>query len=138
MELCFSTLKDILLKKRTEFQREKFHPMSRLEYFVSSELLKEILKGVNYLHTINPPVIHRDLKPTNILITHGLNGRFVKLADFGIAVAHLFDEQTHTQGLGDIKYVAPEVLRGRIYDTKSDIYSLGLITGEVFDIDIDE
>jgi serine/threonine protein kinase len=133
MELCFSTLKDILLKKRTEFQRQEFHPMSRLEYYISSELFKEILKGVNFLHKLN--IIHRDLKPTNILITDGMNGRFVKLADFGLAIVHKFDEQTHTEGSGTFKYMAPEVQRGRTYDMKADIYSLGVITQEVFDID---
>jgi len=135
MELCFSTLKEILTKKRDEFQREQFQNMSRLEYYISSELFKEILEAVTFLHKQN--IIHRDLKSTNILITYGLNGRFVKLADFGLSTIHQFDEQTHTQGLGTIRYVAPEVLRGRNYDFKADIYSLGTVTQEVFDIDID-
>jgi len=133
MELCFYTLKEVLLKKRIEFQRKQFHPMSQLEYYISSELFEEILEGVNFLHKLN--IIHRDLKPTNILITDGMNGRFVKLADFGLAIIHKFDEQTHTEGLGTFKYMAPEVQRGRSYDTKADIYSLGVITQEVFDID---
>ena len=134
MELCFSTLKQILLKKRNEFQRKQFELMTRLEYYISRELFKEILESVNFLHKQN--IIHRDLKPTNILITYGTNGRFVKLADFGLAVVHKFDDQTHTQGLGTIKYIAPEVLRGRSYDLKADIYSLGFITEELFDLDI--
>jgi len=134
MELCLYTLREVLSKKRSEFQRKEFHPMSRLEYYVSSELFKEILKGVNFLHKLN--IVHRDLKPTNILITDGMNGKFVKLADFGLAIVHKFDEQTHTEGLGTFKYMAPEVQRGRSYDMKADIYSLGFITEEVFDINI--
>jgi len=136
MELCFSTLKEILTRKRIEFQRNQFEVMSRLEYSISSELFKEILKGVHYLHTLCPPIIHRDLKPTNILITDGMNGKFVKLADFGLAVVH--DKQTHTQGSGTNKYIALEVLNGKKYDTKADIYSLGIITQELFEIDINE
>ncbi len=83
MELCFKTLKDII-KQRND-------GMTRICYYISSELLVEIPEGVNYLHKQNPPIIHRDLKPSNILITHGINGRFAKLADFGLAKFHKFD-----------------------------------------------
>jgi len=134
MELCFSTLGDILLRKRTEFQREEFEVMSRLEYYISSELFKEILKGVNYLHKMK--IIHRDLKPSNILITDGTNGRFVKLADFGLATIHESEGQSHTKYLGTRIYTSPEVLNSKHYDTKADIYSLGVITQQLFDIDI--
>jgi len=135
MELCFCTLEQILFKKQAEFPRKELEVMSRLEYYISSELFKEILKGVDYLHKQDPPIIHRDLKPTNVLITDGMNGKFVKLADFGLAVVH--DKHTHTQDVGSIKYIAPEVLKGRNYDTKADIYSLGVIIQNLFDIDID-
>jgi serine/threonine protein kinase len=45
-----------------------------------------------------------------------MNGRFIKLADFGLAVFHKFDE-SHTQKTGSEKYMAPEVKEGRKYDT---------------------
>ena len=110
MELCFNTLRKVLEMKQKEFNREQFETMTPIEYYISSELFNEILESVNYLHKLNPPIIHRDLKPTNILITNGMNGRFVKIADFGLAELHMFDDQTHTQGLGTVKYIAPEVL----------------------------
>jgi len=134
MELCYSTLGDILLKKRNEFQRKEFEVMSRLEYYVSSELFKEILKGVDYLH--EKKIIHRDLKPNNILITDGTNRRFVKLADFGLATIHESEKQSHTKYLGTHSYTAPEVFHSKYYDSKADIYSLGAITPQLFDIDI--
>ncbi len=81
-------------------------------------------------------VIHRDLKPENILITNGINGRFVKLADFGISVYHEFIDQSHTQDSGTPKYMAPEVVFSRKYDIKADIFSLGKIVEELFNIEM--
>jgi serine/threonine protein kinase len=66
--------------------------MTPLGYYISSELFIEILESVDYLH--KQKVIHRDLKPTNVLIT---NGRFVKIADFGLATIHEFERQSHTK-----------------------------------------
>ncbi len=135
MELCFNTLKAIMEQKLNEFKRKRVELMNEIEYFISSELFIELLECVNYLHKQNPSIIHRDLKPSNVLITNGIKGRFVKLADFGLATIH-FDDETHTEGLGSFRYVSPEVMRGRTYDTKADIYSLGVITEELFAIDI--
>jgi serine/threonine protein kinase len=136
MELCFNTLKGIMEQKLNEFKRTRSEVMTPLEYYISSELFKEILEAVNYLHKQNPAIIHRDLKPSNILITEGKNGRFVKLGDFGLSVIHEYDEQKHTEGLGSVRYVAPEVLNGRDYDMKADIYSLGVVSQDLFDVDI--
>ncbi len=80
-------------------------------------------------------VIHRDLKPTNIVIKRRFN-KFIKVADFGLATFHLYENQTHTQGIGSIKYSPPEVIGGAIYDTKADIYSLGVTIQELFNINI--
>jgi serine/threonine protein kinase len=134
MELCLNNLSQIIDRKQNEFKRNENETMTPLEYYVSSQLFKEILGSVNYLH--KQSVIHRDLKPENILITNGLNGRFVKLGDFGLAVFHEFSEQTHTTDRGTPKYTAPEVVFGRKYDIKSDIFSLGGIAQELFDINI--
>jgi serine/threonine protein kinase len=62
-------------------------------YFISSELFVDILQSVDYLH--KQKVIHRDLKPSNILITYEMNGRFVRIADFGLAVIHEYTWNTH-------------------------------------------
>jgi serine/threonine protein kinase len=110
--------------------------MTPLGYYISSQLFEEILESVDYLH--KQKIIHRDLKPNNILITDGTNGRFVKIADFGLATFHLFDGQSHTKYKGTIRYAAPEVMSSRKYDTKADIYSLGVILQELFNIDINE
>ncbi len=104
-----------------------------LGYYISSELFIELLECVDYLH--RQKIIHRDLKPSNILITEGIKSRFVKLGDFGLAVNHYFEEQSHSQWTGTIKYMAPEVKNGRNYNMKADIYSLGVIIRELFQIE---
>ncbi|HSH21960.1 MAG TPA: protein kinase, partial [Candidatus Caenarcaniphilales bacterium] len=74
-------------------------------------------------------IIHRDIKPTNVLITRG--GR-VKVADFGIARA--FSEAQLTMPgttLGSVHYFSPEQARGEVVTTASDIYSLGLVLFEM-------
>jgi serine/threonine protein kinase len=136
MELCLMTLKQLIRKLNIELNRKPNEVMTPLGYYISSELFKEILESVDYLH--KQKVIHRDLKPNNILITNGTNGRFVKIADFGIATIHNSDGQTHTKYKGTIRYAAPEVMRTRNYDMKADIYSLGVILQELFNIDINE
>ncbi len=136
MEFCLMTLKEVMKKLNEELNQKLSEVMTPLGYYISSEIFKEILESVDYLH--KQKVIHRDLKPNNILITDGMNGRFVKIADFGLATIHEFDGQTHTKYKGTQKYVAPEVMRGRNYDLKVDIYSLGFILQELFNIDINE
>jgi serine/threonine protein kinase len=136
MELCLNTLNGIMEQKQNDFKRKEFEVMTPLEYYISSELFKEILEAVNYLHSLKPPIIHRDLKPTNIMITEGKNGRFVKLADFGLSVIHEKDKQTHSKGSGTRNYIAPEVSNGRNYNMKADIYSLGVVSQDLFDVDV--
>jgi len=137
MELCFNTLRRALEQNKNFFNRNAGEVINYIEFYLSYELLKEITECLNFLHKYDPPIIHRDLKPDNILITNGSNERFVKIGDFGLAKFQKSDGQTNTASLGTVKYTAPDVLRGRNYDTSADIYSLGVITQELFDIDID-
>jgi serine/threonine protein kinase len=72
------------------------------------------------------------------LIIDGKNGRFVKTSDFCLVTIHEFDGQTHTKYKRTIRYAAPELMRSRSYYLKADIYSLGFILKELFNIDIKE
>jgi thiamine kinase-like enzyme len=136
MEFCLMTLKEVMKKLNNELNQKRSEVMTPLGYYIASELSIEILESVDYLH--KQKVIHRDLKPNNILITDGMNGRFVKIADFGLATFHEFNGQSHTKYKGTVRYAAPEVMSSRKYDTKADIYSLGVILQELFNIDINE
>lgn len=96
-----------------------------------------IASGLEHAHANH--IIHRDIKPQNIIIT---NDGKVKVADFGIA--RISTDATivlNDQAAGSVHYIAPEQARGGISDEKSDIYSLGITmyemaTGEMpFDAD---
>jgi serine/threonine-protein kinase len=86
-----------------------------------------ICDGVNYAH--EKGVIHRDIKPQNILIT---KQGTVKVADFGIARANSDATVTFGQNMvGSVHYVAPEQAKGDVVDCTADIYSIGCVLYEM-------
>ena len=95
----------------------------------------QICDALEYAHTANAydgtpmEIVHRDIKPTNVLIT--AQGQ-VKLADFGIARAAINLHQTRTgRGKGTLAYMAPEQLEGGAVGPATDIYSLGVVLFEM-------
>ena len=136
MELCYFSLREGLKRMKSFFNIKNNQLLTPLPYYVSSELLIEILECMQYLHTLEPPVLHRDIKPENILIKPYSGGRFIKIGDYGMAVLHEHPELSHTQMRGTIKYMAPEVMTSRYYDTKADVYSIGVMLQELFNFDI--
>jgi serine/threonine protein kinase len=87
----------------------------------------DIMRGLAYMHNRTPKcLIHRDLKPTNILLTQ--SGR-VKIADFGISCFQTDSKEIYkmTGETGTYRYMAPEVLKSERYGTPVDIYSFGMI-----------
>jgi serine/threonine-protein kinase len=90
-------------------------------------IMDQILSAVSLAHQHN--VIHRDLKPQNILMDqHGT----IKIADFGIALALSQTDITQINtALGSVHYMSPEQARGGVVTKQSDIYSLGIILYEL-------
>ncbi|CAG2169666.1 unnamed protein product [Oppiella nova] len=118
--------------------------MNSIEFYISCHIFKEILECVQYLHELDPPVIHRDLKPDNILVALNVtNGRYFKLGDFGLATVHdrnihSMTNNRHTGDVGDTRYQAPEVANCAKYDHRVDIYSLSKIGEEIFGLNFND
>ena len=139
MEFCGYNLKHILDIKRIAFGRQESIKPSDIDYFISYSILNELLLCVQYLHSSHPSIIHRDLKPENILIKQTEQGDIcLKLCDFGLSTFQDYSRMPHTQGPGTLKYIAPEVSNGRLYDTRADVYSLAIIIQDLIHIDINE
>jgi serine/threonine-protein kinase ULK/ATG1 len=84
--------------------------------------LLNAFKSLNENH-----ILHRDVKPNNIFFKSGN----LKLADFGFCKRlKNFDDLTQTS-LGSPLYMAPEVLNGEVYDTKADVWSVGIVLYEM-------
>ncbi|KAG6612621.1 TKL protein kinase [Phytophthora cinnamomi] len=86
----------------------------------------QVCHALTYLHSLDPPVIHRDLKSRNILFTSDMEA---KLSDFGVSRERL--DQTMTAGVGTSLWMAPEVMIGEKYDDKADIFSFGVVLSEL-------
>lgn len=85
---------------------------------------RQICEVLDYLHNRPTPIIFRDLKPANVMLTP--EGR-VKLVDFGIARVFKPGKERDTQAFGTLGYSAPEQYGQSQTDPRSDIYSLGVL-----------
>jgi serine/threonine protein kinase len=83
------------------------------------EVALQVLDTLEYLHNLEPPVIYRDLKPSNVMLTPSEQ---VKLIDFGIA--RLFQPLSNATMIGTQGYAPPEQYRGKV-EFRSDLYALG-------------
>ncbi|KAE8895692.1 hypothetical protein PF007_g14437 [Phytophthora fragariae] len=85
-----------------------------------------VAQALEYLHSQEPPLIHRDVKSNNILLTDKLEP---KLIDFGVSRGTA--ELTMTAGVGTPYWTAPEILEGKRYTEQADIYSFGVVLSEL-------
>lgn len=84
----------------------------------------QLLDVLDYLHSHKPSIIYRDLKPSNIMITPGLE---LKLIDFGTARNYSTGSSQDTVKLGTVGFAAPEQYGGGQTDARSDLYGLGAL-----------
>ena len=118
MELCDCDLAHILNNKK-----------ERNEKFEINEIL-EILTQLNntFKILVEKKVIHRDLKLQNILLKKNNGQNIWKLIDYGVSRQFVtLSRQSYTKYVGTISYMAPEILEGKEYNNKCDLWSLGII-----------
>ena len=118
MELLHETLRDYLVKKKKQD--------GGLEEKEACRITSEIIDGLNYLHSLEPPVVHRNLNDQNVLLTET---GVVKISDVGQAKFRPTDVGYLTSmAPGCIPYMPPEVLgKEPRYTEKMDTFSLGVL-----------
>lgn len=108
------TLKQYLQKKTSLNWRETLH------------FSMQIARALDHAH--NRGIIHRDIKPHNIMI---LKDGSIKVADFGIARIGSAQNTLTREALGSVHYISPEQAKGGRIDNRSDLYSLGVVMYEM-------
>lgn len=93
----------------------------------------DVARGMNYLHHRNPPIVHRDLKSSNLLVDKNWN---VKVGDFGLSKLKNATFLTAKSGGGTPQWMAPEILRNDPSNEKSDVFSFGVILWELVTVKI--
>lgn len=107
--------------------KEYIHRFGPIEVEEALNIMKQVTSAIAHAHAND--LVHRDIKPQNILLDKYNN---VKVTDFGIAVALSATSLTQTNSiLGSVHYLSPEQARGGMATKKSDIYSLGIVLFEL-------
>jgi len=120
MEFCSrGSLYDVMLDEKLAF-----------DWNLALRFAQQTAKAIQCLHHWNPPILHRDLKSLNLLVTEKLE---VKLADFGLSRFQTDSNvETLMKVVGTVAYAAPEVFVGTGgYTDKCDVYSVGMVTWEL-------
>jgi len=103
----------------------KKHIEKGLSFETVKDYFNQILRGYKHLLTIN--IIHRDIKSANILVTG--DKKTIKFIDFGLS--KIFKVDLNSTILGSPLYMAPEVLNNNFYNSKADIWSIGVLLYEM-------
>ena len=98
----------------------------RMDWREALHFIIQIMRGLSHAHSRG--IIHRDIKPQNIMV---LRDGSVKVADFGIACLADAGQTLTQEALGSVHYISPEQARGDRMDARSDIYSAGVVLYEM-------
>lgn len=132
-ELVFLTMDFIPGRSLRDLLAERAHEGRRLSPEEAVEIARQLALGLGAAHQAG--VVHRDLKPGNVLIDEGddRKGRLrVAITDFGVARSVASSNLTRTGAVvGTLGYLSPEQARGEAVDGRSDLYALGLLLYEM-------
>ncbi|XP_052187954.1 serine/threonine-protein kinase STY13-like isoform X1 [Diospyros lotus] len=103
----------------------------KLAFKVVIQLALDLSRGLSYLHS--KKVVHRDVKTENMLLD---SHRTLKIADFGVARVEAQNPRDMTGETGTLGYMAPEVLDGKPYNRKCDVYSFSICLWEIYCCDM--
>ena len=90
----------------------------------AKEIARQLVSAVEYLHSYG--IVHRDLKLENIMMETDSETATPRICDFGLSKM-IGPEDTACEPFGTVAYAAPEVLQGKSYDKRVDVWSLGVI-----------
>ncbi|BBI30403.1 Ser/Thr protein kinase [Acanthamoeba castellanii medusavirus] len=110
------SLKDVLINKADH----------RLRWPRKLTMARDAAAGICYLHNNNPPIIHRDIKSSNLLVDEYYT---VKVSDFGFA--RIKQDNVTMTNCGTPGWTAPEIIQNQPYDERADVYSFGVVLWEI-------
>ena len=122
---CYIALEYI--KKGNLYSYTQSMPNKVLDAATTANFVVDLISSLYYLHNMNPPIIHRDIKPENLLV--GDNGH-LKLTDFG-GSNYLEGGNVRYTTCGTQIYHSPEMLLKKGYDTRVDIWAIGILIFEL-------
>ena len=120
-----SALPVIVMEKMQLSLRGLVEKYDNIPLFAKTSILNDVCLGLRYLHSHNPPIVHQDLTPNNVLLTCNLKA---KISDMGVAKVLQRDTKTTTEVSGTVDFMPPESLTKKpCHEPSSDVFSFGAI-----------
>eukprot|EP01052_Picozoa_sp_SAG31_P036329 SAG31_NODE_4517_length_3171_cov_4.097331_2_plen_252_part_00 len=101
-----------------------------LEAAEAAMLGADVCRGMAYLHGFRPPVLHRDLKSTNLLVAEHGPQKCLKICDFGLAAVKA-TKRPLSDRVGTLAWMPPEILQNQPFTEAADVYSFGVVLWEM-------
>ncbi len=138
MELADASLDNVINEIYNDSNFSSNGILSVNGFYIASQIFIQILEAVKYLHYQNPPLVHGNLNPSNILFKKGFRSpQSMKIADFGLLEILFKYSDDFDFEVATFEHMASEVLLDNLFSLKSDIYSLGIIFGNLFGLKTD-